>query len=209
MAPAARERGISSFRSPCATTLLAVWVAMAGSDRALMLALPALAVLAAFALPTLKRSAAAAIDWFSVFFFTIAVADRLGLLRRDADRRAGQAGDQRRQAVARLSATFLAARPRARARRDRRLALAGALAHRPQPPSVLEEPRPAGRRRQRLLAARDDPAPAAARQRAQLSLDDAAHRAAGPGRRLHRRAGHGARRRSSRSSTSAAIASTR
>ncbi len=54
-------------------TLLAVWIAMAGSDRALMLALPALAVLAAFALPTLKRSAAAAIDWFSVFFFTIAV----------------------------------------------------------------------------------------------------------------------------------------
>ena len=55
-------------------TLLAVWLAMAGSDRALMLALPALAVLAAFALPTLQRSAAAAIDWFSVFFFTIAVA---------------------------------------------------------------------------------------------------------------------------------------
>ena len=47
---------------------------MAGSDRALMLALPPLAVLAAFALPTLKRSAAAAMDWFSVFFFTIAVA---------------------------------------------------------------------------------------------------------------------------------------
>src|SRR4029078_10290005 len=56
-----------------ATTLLAVWLAMAGGARALMLALPALAVLAAFALPTLKRSAAAAIDWFSVFFFTIAV----------------------------------------------------------------------------------------------------------------------------------------
>jgi 4-amino-4-deoxy-L-arabinose transferase-like glycosyltransferase len=55
-------------------TLLGVWLAMAGSDRALMLALPALAVLAAFALPTLQRSAAAAIDWFSVFFFTIAVA---------------------------------------------------------------------------------------------------------------------------------------
>jgi 4-amino-4-deoxy-L-arabinose transferase-like glycosyltransferase len=47
---------------------------MAGSDRALMLALPALAVLAAFALTTLERSAAAAIDWFSVFFFTVAVA---------------------------------------------------------------------------------------------------------------------------------------
>ena len=53
--------------------LLGVWIAMAGSDRALMLALPALAMLAAFALPTLSRSAAAAIDWFSVFFFTIAV----------------------------------------------------------------------------------------------------------------------------------------
>ncbi len=58
----------------CAATLLGVWIAMAGSDRALMLALPALAILAAFALPTLERGAAAAIDWFSVFFFTIAVA---------------------------------------------------------------------------------------------------------------------------------------
>ncbi len=54
--------------------LLIVWLAMGGSDRALMLALPALAVLAAFALPTLNRSASAAIDWFSVFFFTIAAA---------------------------------------------------------------------------------------------------------------------------------------
>ncbi len=46
-------------------------IAMDGSDRALMLALPGLAVLAAFALPTLKRSAAAAVDWFSMFFFTV------------------------------------------------------------------------------------------------------------------------------------------
>ena len=45
-------------------------VAQGGSDRALMLGLPALAVMAAFALPTLKRSATAAIDWFSMFFFT-------------------------------------------------------------------------------------------------------------------------------------------
>lgn len=44
---------------------------MNGSDRALMLALPALAVLASFALPTLKRGVAAAIDWFSVFFFSL------------------------------------------------------------------------------------------------------------------------------------------
>ena len=47
-------------------------VAMGGSDRALMLALPGLAILAAFALPTLQRSTGAAIDWFSVFFFTVA-----------------------------------------------------------------------------------------------------------------------------------------
>jgi 4-amino-4-deoxy-L-arabinose transferase-like glycosyltransferase len=54
--------------------LLGAWLAMAGNDRALMLVLPVLAVLAAFALPTLQRSAAAAIDWFAVFFFTIALA---------------------------------------------------------------------------------------------------------------------------------------
>lgn len=44
--------------------------AMGSSDRALMLGLPAMAVLAAFSLPTLKRSASAAGDWFSMFFFT-------------------------------------------------------------------------------------------------------------------------------------------
>ena len=44
---------------------------MAGSDRALMLAVPAMAILAAFALPTFKRSTSAAIDWFSMFFFTL------------------------------------------------------------------------------------------------------------------------------------------
>jgi hypothetical protein len=47
-------------------------LAMAGSDRALMLALPGLAVLAAFALPTLRRGASAAVDWFSIVFFTLA-----------------------------------------------------------------------------------------------------------------------------------------
>jgi hypothetical protein len=46
-------------------------VAMGGSDRALLLGLPALAVLASFALPTLKRSASAAVVWFSMFFFTL------------------------------------------------------------------------------------------------------------------------------------------
>jgi 4-amino-4-deoxy-L-arabinose transferase-like glycosyltransferase len=47
-------------------------IAMGSADRALMLALPGLTVLAAFALPTLQRSTGAAIDWFSVFFFSAA-----------------------------------------------------------------------------------------------------------------------------------------
>jgi 4-amino-4-deoxy-L-arabinose transferase-like glycosyltransferase len=50
---------------------LATSLAMGGWDRALMLALPGLAVLAAFALPTLKRRASAAVDWFSMIFFTL------------------------------------------------------------------------------------------------------------------------------------------
>ncbi len=49
-------------------------VAMDGADRALMLGLPGIAVLAAFALPTLQRSGAAAIDWLSVFFFSVCAA---------------------------------------------------------------------------------------------------------------------------------------
>jgi 4-amino-4-deoxy-L-arabinose transferase-like glycosyltransferase len=49
---------------------LVACIAMDGSDRALLLALPSLAILAAFALPTLSRGFAAAVDWFSVFFFS-------------------------------------------------------------------------------------------------------------------------------------------
>jgi hypothetical protein len=45
-------------------------LSMGASDRALLLAVPGIAVLAAFALPTLKRATGSAIDWFSVFFFT-------------------------------------------------------------------------------------------------------------------------------------------
>jgi 4-amino-4-deoxy-L-arabinose transferase-like glycosyltransferase len=41
------------------------------SDRALLLGLPALATLSAFALPTLKRSIAALIDWFTLLFFSV------------------------------------------------------------------------------------------------------------------------------------------
>ena len=42
----------------------------AESDRSLLLSLPPLAALAAFALPTLKRSVASLIDWFTLLFFT-------------------------------------------------------------------------------------------------------------------------------------------
>ncbi len=51
---------------------LAACIAMDGSERALLLALPSLAILAAFALPTLSRGFSAAVDWFSVFFFSAA-----------------------------------------------------------------------------------------------------------------------------------------
>jgi hypothetical protein len=58
----------------CAGVSLLACIAMGGSDRALMLGLPPLAVLAAFSLPTLQRGTAAAIDWFSVCFFTVFAA---------------------------------------------------------------------------------------------------------------------------------------
>jgi 4-amino-4-deoxy-L-arabinose transferase-like glycosyltransferase len=50
-------------------TVSATLITPAG-DRALLLALPALAALAAFALPTLSRSVSALIDWFTLLFFT-------------------------------------------------------------------------------------------------------------------------------------------
>ncbi len=58
---------------PLATVSVALLCsfAMGGSDRALLLGLPGLAVLAAFALPTLNRSTTAAIDWFSIILFTL------------------------------------------------------------------------------------------------------------------------------------------
>ena len=44
--------------------------ATAAGDRALLLAVPALAVLAAFALPTFDRGMSALIDWFTLLFFS-------------------------------------------------------------------------------------------------------------------------------------------
>lgn len=52
-----------------AITLVSTLVT-SGGDRALLLALPAMAALAAFALPTLGRSFSALIDWFTLLFFT-------------------------------------------------------------------------------------------------------------------------------------------
>ena len=49
---------------------LAATITTTASDRSLLLTLPPLAALAAFALPTLKRSVASLIDWFTLLFFT-------------------------------------------------------------------------------------------------------------------------------------------
>jgi 4-amino-4-deoxy-L-arabinose transferase-like glycosyltransferase len=53
-----------------AGTAVIVTLTTAASDRSLLLGLPPLATLAAFALPTLKRSVASLIDWFTLLFFT-------------------------------------------------------------------------------------------------------------------------------------------
>jgi hypothetical protein len=53
----------------CAASVIAT-VTTGSSDRTLLLALPAMATLAAFALPTLKRQVAALIDWFTLLFFS-------------------------------------------------------------------------------------------------------------------------------------------
>jgi len=64
------RRHISLPLALCVVSLVAC-IAGGGFDRALMLGLPGFAVLAAFALPTLRRGTSAAVDWFSVFFFSI------------------------------------------------------------------------------------------------------------------------------------------
>lgn len=53
-----------------AAVALGTTMATHATDRSLLLGLPALAALAAFALPTLSRSVAALIDWFTLLFFT-------------------------------------------------------------------------------------------------------------------------------------------
>lgn len=51
-------------------TLASALLTTPNADRSLLLSLPALAALGAFALPTLRRSVAALIDWFTLLFFS-------------------------------------------------------------------------------------------------------------------------------------------
>jgi 4-amino-4-deoxy-L-arabinose transferase-like glycosyltransferase len=51
-------------------TAIGATLTTSAADRSLLLALPAMAALAAFALPTLRRSVAALIDWFTLLFFS-------------------------------------------------------------------------------------------------------------------------------------------
>lgn len=53
-----------------ASVAIAATLTTQPADRALLLGLPALATLAAFALPTLSRSISALIDWFTLIFFS-------------------------------------------------------------------------------------------------------------------------------------------
>jgi hypothetical protein len=53
----------------CVVAIINTWLSGL-SDRALLLGLPAFASLAAFALPTLRRSVSAFIDWFTLLFFS-------------------------------------------------------------------------------------------------------------------------------------------
>ena len=53
-----------------ASMAVAATLTTSSSDRSLLLSLPPLAALAAFALPTFKRSVASLIDWFTLLFFT-------------------------------------------------------------------------------------------------------------------------------------------
>ncbi|HWI80555.1 hypothetical protein [Ramlibacter sp.] len=67
-----RQLGSRHVALPLWFALVAVGTTLAtpSSDRSLLLSLPALAALAAFALPTFSRNAAALIDWFTLLFFT-------------------------------------------------------------------------------------------------------------------------------------------
>lgn len=67
----ARFSGLHLWLPVCFVVVAsAATLTTSAADRSLLLALPALAALAAFALPTLSRSVGALIDWFTLIFFT-------------------------------------------------------------------------------------------------------------------------------------------
>ncbi|MBK6869593.1 MAG: hypothetical protein IPG98_17375 [Burkholderiales bacterium] len=68
--PAPRQHRHLGLPLMIASLPLVNTIATPAGDRALLLALPALAALAAFALPTFKRGIASLIDWFTVLFFS-------------------------------------------------------------------------------------------------------------------------------------------
>ena len=138
------------------------------SDRSLLLGLPAMATLAAFALPTLSRSVAALIDWFTLLFFSgcalviwvIWLSLQTGIPPKPAAN------------VARLapgfepSFSFVAFAAALGGHRG--LGLAGALAHRTASLGHLEKPGVAGGGRGPVLAVADDALVAGAGLRPQL-----------------------------------------
>ena len=123
---------------------MTTWVTPS-SDRSLLLGLPALATLAAFALPTLGRSVAALIDWFTLLFFSgcafiiwvIWISMQTGFPAKPAANVAKLAPgfEPSFSALAFVAAVAATAG----------LGLAGAMAHRAAPRGHLEEPGAAGR----------------------------------------------------------------
>jgi hypothetical protein len=174
---------------PLVTVAVALlWsLAIGGSDRALLLALPGLAVLAAFALPTLSRSTTAGIDWFSMILFTLG-AGALWVIYTSV-----QTGVPAKPAanIARLAPISWLVLGSA-APSGAGLAVAAALAHRTAPRSAVEEPGAAGRRRHAVLAAADDAGAADARLRPQQPAAGGTNRTARAHRAMHRRAWAGA-----------------
>jgi hypothetical protein len=137
-----RQLGRRHVALPLWFALVGVLTAVLSStpDRALLLALPALATLAAFALPTFERSMSALIDWFTLLFFSgcalviwvIWISLQTGVPAKPAANVARLAPGVRAQ--------LLAAALRDRRGGHHRLGVAGALAHLAPPPCHLEKP---------------------------------------------------------------------
>ena len=126
-------------------------------------------MLAAFALPTLKRSTGSAIDWFSVFFFT-ALAIVIWVFY------VGMMTGTPAKAAQRIAALLPGFEPHfspallvLAVARHRGVAGAGALAHGARAARAVEVAGAAGLGRGAELAAAADAGPAGDRLRAQLS----------------------------------------